>query len=789
MSNVFSNVITSLSPFVGFVESIGDGEVVVRVGPGERDTVTTPDPNLGGAESGLYSSLGIGTAVLCQRSLSASRQNTFITSVLPTEALKSVPGYVPDNAHAGFSPYPVGNMRDGECRLVDDTGSELFLRKKSASIANSVGGSISVHRDGEMSGVSLVAEQSMFVTSAGSTRCGSVMRLSPEVRGLRPKGNSSNNVGFDTRFIDDSDPIGFFQGSNAQHTKSGFGPRNVAVSEYRHVVNEFSSDYGFLGIDIELLQSNSGSAINADAGVMKRLAMCMEPGSNLLLAPHELIEVIAGNVVDIYGNRYDINFGKVLFGASGATVPTAAPGLMFERAKRVSRRGLGYHFQLSTNIGSADIPSTMSNFSFALDKEGIMKLNVPKSSSTGNVPFVSETTFYNESSQIQTSFASDVPKEELIPITLRGSLGNRLLPAMGMSRMKERGTGVRYTNNDSYFPDDSDGDVRVNHTKYHNMCAAAEKLIANTIEEVIIPETNNECGFVYGNSTTDGAFERNFVSIKNSGGNKPKILHMAYAEIEPGQPAINSGGGKSCIIAGKKRSAKSHNKNPPFTNSFELDEDLKSSTVDDSGSKRLNSGGKSANINFEGAIDVSIGKDETDEKSFVLDTAGSLIAWFGADVNNRSVIMQTDGAMLVNVGGSINPDSGDMNIGRFDLRVNVTDHGYVGDGTDASDYDHQSDYMISIGPHGLVIAGCKSDGRMVIRNAGDLMLESGTKIIMSAPGGVRERTKGRPEKDVSSDPKSSDTPGATIPGVIDKMECISDVLDRLSQTIDATEDQ
>ena len=130
-----------------------------------------------------------------------------------------------------------------------------------------------------------------------------------------------------------------------------------------------------------------------------------------------------------------------------------------------------------------------------------------------------------------------------------------------------------------------------------------------------------------------------------------------------------------------------------------------------------------------------------------------------------------------------------MNKGRFDLRVNVTDHGYVGDGTDSSNHDHQSDYIISIGEHGLVIAGCKTDGRMVFRNAGDIMIESGTKIIMSAPGGIKERSKCRPEKDVNADPKSGDTPGATIPGVLEKMECISDVLDRLSQTFDTTEDQ
>ena len=52
-------------------------------------------------------------------------------------------------------------------------------------------------------------------------------------------------------------------------------------------------------------------------------------------------------------------------------------------------------------------------------------------------------------------------------------------------------------------------------------------------------------------------------------------------------------------------------------------------------------------------------------------------------MNDRSVIMQTDGDMLINVGGSYSgsdPEtiaSRGFNEGRFDLRVNVTDKGFT----------------------------------------------------------------------------------------------------------------
>mgnify|MGYP000935935724 CR=1 FL=1 len=43
---------------------------------------------------------------------------------------------------------------------------------------------------------------------------------------------------------------------------------------------------------------------------MNKISRSSEPGNSLFLAPHELVEIIAGNVIDIYENCYDINFGK-----------------------------------------------------------------------------------------------------------------------------------------------------------------------------------------------------------------------------------------------------------------------------------------------------------------------------------------------------------------------------------------------------------------------------------------------------------------------------------------------
>ena len=783
-----SNVITSSYPFIGYVESVADGVARVRVGPRATDIVEAYDPNFGGGEAGFYCNLKHGTAVLCQRALTSTRQSTFITSILPTEALRVSGQDLPGDAPSGFTPYPT--VRDGDVRIVDDGGSELCLRHSCASLSNAVGGGVSVHRDGEQSSVQLVGEHHSYATAGGVTRSGPVLRISPQTRGLRPSGTSCNNLGFDSRYLEDLDSVGFFIGSDTSHTSSKLAPRNIALSEYRQVINEFCSDYGFLGLDIEKSQATSEAAIYADSAAMGMISRTAEPGNALLLAPHELIEVMAGNVVDTFGRLYDINFRPVIYGTARTEVPTGNDSARtFERSQRASRRGLGYHFQLSTNINSSDNPDVEANFSFGLDKEGVMKLNVPMSSNTGNVPFVSGTKFYNDAGLIESRFASNVPREENVPITLRNSKGARKLPRMGTTGEAgfKRETGVRYTNNNDYFPGSS-GFIRVNHTKHHNMCAAAEKLISNTVHSIVIPDANNKCGFVYGNITVDGAFERDFSHVDLAGSKNPEILHMTYVEVEPGLPAMDPGGGSTCILAGKKRSASTDGKNRPFTNSFKIDENSQATPVDDSGNERSPAGGKSANINFEGAIDVSIGADNKDGKSFVLDTAGSLIAWFGRDANNRSMVVQTDGDMLINVGGGWKEDGITMNKGRFDLRVNVTDLGYVGDGKDATSYGNDGDYLISISEAGIVIAGCVQGAPMVIRNAADIVIESGSKIIMSAPV-VRKRVGGKPENDMNADPKSSDTSEASIPGVLDKMECIAGILDTLSTSLSSTEDE
>jgi hypothetical protein len=118
--------------------------------------------------------------------------------------------------------------------------------------------------------------------------------------------------------------------------------------------------------------------------------------------------------------------------------------------------------------------------------------------------------------------------------------------------------------------------------------------------------------------------------------------------------------------------------------------------------------------------------------------------WLGKDKNNRSMIFQSDGDVLVNVGGTYtsgnNADADAIfNKGRFDLRVNVVDKGFHDSPNSRSmigakfsdDAPYSSDYLISISENGLVISGMKAGAPMVIRNDGPLMIESSSdKVIL-----------------------------------------------------------
>jgi hypothetical protein len=556
------------------------------------------------------------------------------------------------------------------------------------------------------------------------------------------------------------------------------------------VINEIAENCAFKGWDKEAGRAYSSVPERFSSNKERR---SIDPGNILHLEPHQLIEIIGGNVVNKRGELLDPNYGVVLL------VGADYSDLGYERLRLENKRSIGYHFQLSTNSLSTEYSNDTDNFVFALDKEGVLKLNIPASSKTGNVLYPTNADFYMPTNNATGTRpdGSSLVESEKIPVLLRDADNNAILPSKGssptlaMSEDNTRLTGIRYSNEDSYFQGTSavwggDGKyVRIHPTKYHNMYAAAESLIANKIDSILIPFTSADCPGIVMGTPVGQPFERYSQNLDSDGKDGSDLKFMTSVKVHPGKPAIDPGGG--VIVAGEDRTSSVttslNNKqiNVSYTNSFTVsqgDEGITSENSDDSGDDKKNPGGKSANLNFEGSIEASVGRDSNDAKSILLDTAGSLIAWLGKDKAGRSLVVQTDGEVLVNVGGA---SGGVFNKGRFDLRVNVTDKGFVGDDSFVPDGGNQaSDYLISISEAGLVIAGMKPGKPMIIRNDGDISIESTAKIILACSS-MEQREGNRAAKKPGKKNESSDTPGASIEGIAEQITCLADILSKATE--------
>lgn len=676
-----------------------------------------------------------GDRVIAAFTSGRSRNVTVVLCAIPKEGLFPDEFDIarkPADVPSGTLKYPV--VEDGEVYLSGNFGSKLSIEKNGDLFLGIRRGGLFVKKNqGRTAGV-FAAEDFVNYSNGSRVISGAVRRMSGSQSKLFPRPDLTSATLFvDPEYAVRTLPVAFFSDSRPIRRSTSSQKRNPELSEYRMVINEFCTDYMFTGFDDEVSRV-SGSKGMYDYS--ETYARNRQQGNLLHLAEHELIEVVGGNLVDINGNILDINYKKLYYGNNNQ-VPSGNFNLEYDRARRTSRRGIGYHFQLSTNTKSKDPSETSKNFVFDVDKEGLLKVNIPASSNTGNIPFSSNANFLGSGDRVVVSNLNP-SLQEPVPVTLRDENGNVVYPEKVISH---RRTGLKYSTGDEagYFPSDgtSTTEVRVNTTKYHNMYAAAERLIANTIKIVNIPQV-----FVGADGLPEGiSVSKPFEVPKKNIKNFPS--YMSVVGVEPGRPAIYHGGGGSEFGGGMSIAGlyyEDGEENPPYSNSF-TSKQVDGEVVADlgSGESVRPVGGKSIHANLEGAVEASIGKDNWDGKSVLLDTAGSIISWLGKDRNNRSMVMQTDGDVLLNIGGSYNgsnPDDKNMNIGRFELRVNVVDKKFVatefseGKRTDqGGNPGAESDYIISISESGLVIAGMKKDAPMVIRNDGPLLLESSSSTV------------------------------------------------------------
>lgn len=779
------NALMSMLPYVYIVQGYNKERNKILVS-GYQQSNTTPleidPPYMAGAGgTGLFSYPPVGSKVLCIRSPFSNNQ-TYCIGIIPNEvfqALQSNP--FSTEASKPFPDFPVGASlypdldSSSDICLQSDHGSGVYMYENFFKIKDKNNSGMQIFTGSiDESSLALFSSNFVNISESSISYSGTLKRFRNGGQNRLPGERTDNDFDFDRTYFDRTNAVGLFTKYSVKPIYKNGLARNPSRVENKKVFNEFSSD--FKGFDIEQLSfddENNGSRIQHVSDFNRtRISKSKELDSVLNLAPHSLYEVISGNLFDVYGSELDINYQPIIYGGPPKNIkgsfnkkqstsgypPLKDSENKFIESKLVSRRGVGYHFNYSTKVDSTDIDNSTENFVLKVDKEGCLKINVPKNSDTGNILIPDNSSFYSETQSITAKQNYKGSLSEQTPITLWKSNGEYYPKLSAKERLNKgvRGIGVlhngirSFVSNDSNDPSDSSDSIskikRINPTAHHNMYAAAEMLIANRIVKINIPDVwTNKDGLVEGTSNFEN-FEIPLEEKKSSFNPDNIDIPRNYATsvyVHPSEPAIRTGGGVA--VAGLSSSNASDGGKKALSNSFTVKN--KSPEFDE---QTIRTGGKSINANLEGSAEISIGKDNSDSKSLILDMAGSMVAWFGKDNNNRSIVAQTDGEVLFNIGGSRGGEDGkEFNKGRFDLRVNVTDKGFAGvEKTNEKFYN--SDYVISISENGIVIAGMQEGKPMLIKNSGNICVESDSVLTLSGAK-VMVKEAGAKPRSVSKD--------------------------------------
>ena len=181
---------------------------------------------------------------------------------------------------------------------------------------------------------------------------------------------------------------------------SGATTRNYPLVEKREVVYEFAFSTEYSNDETEST-AFSGKKQAVNTLNYDRRAARTDTLSLSLVSPNYLMETVKGTVVDVYGNILDLNRNILPVGKETDLSFKNKDRLdAFKKIRAIERKSIAYHFEINARKASRlangvfiapDITSSdnfardRSRFSFDVDKEGQIKVNVPASSESGNV--------------------------------------------------------------------------------------------------------------------------------------------------------------------------------------------------------------------------------------------------------------------------------------------------------------------------------------------------------------------------------------------------------------------
>lgn len=392
--------------------------------------------------------------------------------------------------------------------------------------------------------------------------------------------------------------------------------KNPPFVEKREMVYEFAPSSNVTDELFESLLYGKSSSNRQQYDLANRRLNRGDTLSLSLVEPNYLIESIKGSVVDLFGNLLDLNRQPILIGDETLTLKKSGDSdkvKTYLKIREKQRNGLGFHWEMNSrknlfgkngaqlpNIDSnSDYSRNRSRFFVDIDKEGQMKVNVPASSETGNVPLL-----------------------------------------------------VRYENYSTYGTQDN-GNVNKHYFRSDNKDIFVDSF-ANSFKPTTLTTNNRGKAESFTVSTMAG-----IAIVDETDGNiAPKDRILNEVPIFHNTPYHNIL--DTCYTSHKSQENKFINfpYNPSFNiTDIPMIENIVSNTIKVSGDA-ANAGGRSGSFNFDGSLEVSLGANTIDRQSLWLDTAGGLLANLGRDKNYISAAVSMDGDLVLQVGGSgISSDS------------------------------------------------------------------------------------------------------------------------------------
>lgn len=197
--------------------------------------------------------------------------------------------------------------------------------------------------------------------------------------------------------------------SASKNTNQKSNSKNPPFIENRELIYEFLYSSG---VSDELSESSiygKSDQLKQKFTLPNRRKSRTDTLSLTLLEPNFLMETIKGTVVDIFGNILDINRSRLPIGSNDFTIRSEGnkdKEAAYIKIREAQRKGIAYHFEInakkdlrgkngqlvlpniSARLEENDYARNRSRFFLDVDKEGMIKLNVPASSDVGNIPLL-----------------------------------------------------------------------------------------------------------------------------------------------------------------------------------------------------------------------------------------------------------------------------------------------------------------------------------------------------------------------------------------------------------------